>query len=125
MGDGELEVRKAFMKVAKLKRPEQIEETWLTYEQAKQAWLLLCDHPKELKKRGLVPLEGTFAAGKNRERLARYQADKEEAYKTNLRTINGIVDAIKSEHRKKQDEKKAEKAALRDKLAHEADKFKA
>merc|ERR1711871_327039 len=123
--DGEQEVKNAFMKAAKLKKAEQIENTWLTYKQFKDAWLMICDHAKELKKRGLIPQQGTFATGKNRERLARYQADKEEAYETNLRTINGIVDAIKSEHRKKQDEKKAERAAFLDHLLHEADKFKA
>ena len=43
----------------------------------------------------------------------------------NLRTINGIVDGIKSEHRKKHDEKKQEHAAYQDQLSHQADLFKA
>ena len=62
--DAEMEVRNVFMKVAKIKKPEQIEETYLTYPQFKDAWLQICDAALELEKRKLVPQRGTFAAGK-------------------------------------------------------------
>jgi hypothetical protein len=122
--EAELKFKKTFMTVAKIKEP-QIESTYLLYEQWKQAWLLLADHSKELVKRKLVPMSGTFVENKNRERLGRYTQDQEDAYNINLRTINNIVDNIKRDHRVKSDERKAALSAWKEHLKLEAEKFKA
>ena len=61
--DGQAEFKEVFMKVAKIKKPEQIEDVYLTYDQFRETWLLLCDAGKELEKRKLAPQIGTFAAG--------------------------------------------------------------
>ena len=73
----------------------------------------------------MIPIVGTFAAGKNRERLGRYTQDMEIAYQKQLETINEIVDNIKRDHRIKSDARKSELTAYREHLNLESEKFKA
>ena len=101
------------------------DQIYLDYIDFKRAWLKVADLQHEFTKRKLKYDPSPLAQARLRDRMYRIITDQEDSYMANLAKINELVEDVKKDRRHKKDEKKREKAGVKEALLHEAAKFTA
>jgi Leucine-rich repeat (LRR) protein len=104
-------------------KEKDIDLKYLTIDEFRKCFIKLADLSGEFKKRNMKLEGGLFSDDRNLERLYLAILETEELYMTSLQQIPIFIENLKSEYRQKKDEKSREKASLKEKLLHNANKF--